>query len=166
VRILVVEDEKKVARALREGLEAEYYDGTVSHTGEDGFYELNAQSFDLIVLDLMLPGRDGLDILRTARQHGVTAPVLILTARDGVDDRVLGLDCGADDYLVKPFAFPELLARIRAQLRRGRPDQALKLKLADLSMDVVTRRSPSRRSTACWRRRVSSTPFASHRTTF
>ena len=140
MRILVVEDEKKVARALREGLEAEYYDGTVSHTGEDGFYELNAQSFDLIVLDLMLPGRDGLDILRTARQHGVTAPVLILTARDGVDDRVLGLECGADDYLVKPFAFPELLARIRAQLRRGRPDQALKLKLADLSMDLVTRR--------------------------
>jgi len=140
VRILVVEDEKKVARALREGLEAEYYDVTVAHTGEEGFYELNAQTFDLIILDLMLPGRDGLEILKTARQRGVAAPVLILTARDGVDDRVLGLDCGADDYLVKPFAFPELLARIRALLRRGRPDQVLKLKIADLKMDLVTRR--------------------------
>ena len=140
MRILVVEDEKKVARALREGLEAEYYDVTVAHTGEEGFYELNAQTFDLIILDLMLPGRDGLEILKTARQRGVAAPVLILTARDGVDDRVLGLDCGADDYLVKPFAFPELLARIRALLRRGRPDQVLKLKLADLKMDLVTRR--------------------------
>ena len=140
MRILVVEDEKKVARALREGLEAEYYDVTVAHTGEEGFYELNAQTFDLIILDLMLPGRDGLEILKTARERGVAAPVLILTARDTVDDRVLGLDCGADDYLVKPFAFPELLARIRALLRRGRPDQVLKLKLAGLEMDLVTRR--------------------------
>jgi DNA-binding response OmpR family regulator len=140
VRILVVEDEKKVARALREGLEAEHYDVTVARTGEEGFYELNAQTFDLIILDLMLPGRDGLEILETAREHGVETPVLILTARDGVDDRVLGLDRGADDYLVKPFAFPELLARIRALLRRGRPDQVLKLKLADLEMDLVTRR--------------------------
>lgn len=140
MRILVVEDEKKVARALREGLEAECYDVTVAHTGEEGFYELNAQTFDLIILDLMLPGRDGLEILKTARERGVATPVLILTARDGVDDRVLGLDRGADDYLIKPFAFPELLARIRALVRRGRPDQVLKLKVADLDMDLVTRR--------------------------
>lgn len=140
MRILVVEDEKKVARALREGLEAEYYEVTVAHTGEAGFYELNAQTFDLIILDLMLPGRGGLEILKTARAGGVCTPVLILTARDGVEDRVLGLDHGADDYLVKPFAFPELLARIRALLRRGRPDQVLKLKLAELEMDLVTRR--------------------------
>ncbi len=140
MRILVVEDEKKVARALRQGLEAQHYDVSLAHTGEDGFFRLSAETFDLVILDLMLPGRDGIEILRALRDRGVTTPVLILTARDAVDDRVLGLDSGADDYLVKPFAFSELLARIRALLRRGRPDQVLRLQVADLEMDLLARR--------------------------
>ena len=104
MQILVVEDERKVAKALKEGLEAERYQVTVAHTGEEGFYLLNSQTFDLVLLDLMLPGRDGFEIVKTLREKGLQTPVLILTARDTVDDRVLGLDSGADDYLVKPFA--------------------------------------------------------------
>ncbi|MEQ8281106.1 MAG: response regulator transcription factor [Deltaproteobacteria bacterium] len=140
MRILVIEDEPKVARALEEGLTHEHYDVCVATTGEEGFYKINAQRFDLVLLDLMLPGRDGIEILRTVRQRGLDTPFLILTARDAVDDRVLGLDAGADDYLVKPFAFSELLARVRALLRRGRPQDALRLKVGDLEMDVATRR--------------------------
>src|SRR6267143_3748726 len=118
LRILVVEDEAKVARALREGLEREKYEVVVAPTGEEGFFLVNAEEFDLVILDLMLPGRDGLQVLATLRKRGLQTPVLILTARDAVEDRVAGLDKGADDYLVKPFAFPELLARVRALLRR------------------------------------------------
>ncbi len=140
MRILVVEDEGKIANALKEGLEAEHYDVVVAATGEEGFYRLNSETFDLVILDLMLPGRDGLEILTTLRSRSLHTPVLILTAKDEVEDRVLGLDCGADDYLVKPFAFPELLARIRALLRRGRTDQVLRLQVADLEMDLVTRK--------------------------
>jgi two-component system, OmpR family, copper resistance phosphate regulon response regulator CusR len=140
VRILVVEDERKVASALKVGLAAEHYDVDVASSGEEGFFLVHEQVFDLVVLDLMLPGRSGLEILAAIRKRGVHTPVLILTARDAVEDRVVGLDGGADDYLVKPFAFPELLARIRALVRRGRPDQVLKLRLADLEMDLVTRR--------------------------
>jgi two-component system, OmpR family, copper resistance phosphate regulon response regulator CusR len=140
VRVLLVEDERKLAQVLALALEAEHYDVVVAATGEDGFYRANAELFDLVVLDLMLPGRNGLEILQTLRQRRIGTPVLILTARDGVDDRVLGLDLGADDYLVKPFALPELLARIRALLRRGRPADVLRLKVADLEMDLVSRR--------------------------
>ncbi len=140
MHILVVEDEEKVAGAIREGLAAESYQVTVAQTGEDGFFLASSQTFDLIVLDLMLPGRDGLDILARLRERDLQIPVLILTARDTLEDLVLGLDTGADDYLVKPFAFPELLARIRALLRRGRTDQVLKLGLGDLAMDLVTRK--------------------------
>jgi DNA-binding response OmpR family regulator len=140
MRVLVVEDEKKVARALREGLEAEHYDVRVTSSGEEGFFLVNHETFDCVVLDLMLPQRDGLEVLTTLRKRGVQTPVLILTAKDTIDDRVRGLDSGADDYLVKPFAVPELLARIRALLRRGRPDQILKLQQGDLEMDLVTRR--------------------------
>jgi len=140
MRILVVEDEAKIAKALEEGLVAEHYDVVVAATGEEGFYRLNSETFDLVVLDLMLPGRDGLEILTTLRSRSVETPVLILTAKDAVEDRVRGLNCGADDYLVKPFAFPELLARIRALLRRGRSDQVLRLNFADLEMDLVTRK--------------------------
>jgi DNA-binding response OmpR family regulator len=140
VRILVVEDEQKVAKALCQGLEAERYDVRVASTGEEGFFLVNHESFDLVVLDLMLPRRDGLEVLTTLRRRGLQTPVLILTAKDTVDDRVHGLDSGADDYLVKPFAFPELLARIRALLRRDRPEQALKLQQGSLEMDVVTRK--------------------------
>ncbi len=140
MRILVIEDEKKVAEALRKGLEAERYEVRLAHTGEEGFFQLNAGVFDLVLLDLMLPGRDGLEILTTVRKRGFETPVLILTARDAVEDRVLGLDSGADDYLVKPFAFPELLARIRLLLRKGRKEQPLRLRVGDLEMDLVTRK--------------------------
>jgi len=140
MRVLVVEDERKVARALREGLEAEHYDVRVASSGEDGFFLVNNEMFDCVVLDLMLPHRDGLEILATVRKRGLQTPVLILTAKDTINDRVRGLDSGADDYLVKPFAIPELLARIRALLRRGRTDQVLKLQHEDLEMDLVTRK--------------------------
>ena len=139
MKILVIEDEKKVALALKEGLESEHYDVQVALAGEEGFYLLCSREFDLVVLDLMLPGRDGMEILRTLRKSNAQTPVLILTARDALEDKILGLDLGADDYLVKPFAFPELTARIRALLRRGRVDEALKLKLADLEMDLTKR---------------------------
>ena len=141
MRVLIVEDERKLAQVVASALQAEHYDVVVAPTGEDGFFRANAEVFDLVVLDLMLPGRSGLEILQTLRQRHIDTPVLILTARDGVDDRVLGLDLGADDYLVKPFALPELLARIRALLRRGRPSEVLRLKTADLELDLVTRRA-------------------------
>lgn len=139
MNILVIEDEKKVALALQKGLESEDYDVHVALTGEEGFSLLCSRDFDLVVLDLMLPGRDGMEILRTLRGSDARTRVLILTARDTVEDKILGLDLGADDYLVKPFAFPELTARIRALLRRGRGDEASKLKLADLDMDLIKR---------------------------
>ena len=139
MRVLIIEDERKVAKALRDGLEAEQYEVSVASTGEEGFFLLNHESFDLVVLDLMLPRRDGIEVLTTLRKRGVQTPVLILTAKDTVEDRVGGLDSGADDYLVKPFAFPELLARIRALLRRGRADQAPRLQQDDLAMDLMTR---------------------------
>lgn len=119
MRILIIEDEKKVAKALREGLEAERYEVSVAATGEEGFFLASEGSFDLLLLDLMLPRRDGIDVLTMLRKCGVQTPVFVLTAKDAVEDRVLGLDRGADDYLTKPFAFSELLARIRALLRRG-----------------------------------------------
>jgi two-component system copper resistance phosphate regulon response regulator CusR len=139
VRILVVEDEMKLAKALKEGLEADRYEVSVVHTGEEGFYAVHEQAFDLVILDVMLPGRDGLEILGTLRRKGNTTPVLLLTAKDAIEDRVRGLDVGADDYLVKPFAFPELLARTRALLRRGKADVPEKLKLADLEVDAAER---------------------------
>jgi len=140
MRILVVEDEQKVANALREGLEEEHFEVFVAPTGEDAFFRVNTEKFDLILLDLMLPGRDGLQILTTIRKRGLETPVLLLTARDSLEDRVTGLNSGADDYLVKPFAFEELLARIRALLRRGRTVDILRFGLADLDMDIVTRK--------------------------
>jgi DNA-binding response OmpR family regulator len=138
VRILIIEDETKVANALRAGLEAEHYDVTIVTTGEEGFFLASQGAFDLLLLDLMLPRRDGIDVLATLRKRGIQTPVFILTAKDAVEDRVIGLDQGADDYLTKPFAFSELLARIRALLRRGRMDQILKLQHEDLEMDLVT----------------------------
>jgi two-component system copper resistance phosphate regulon response regulator CusR len=139
-RVLVVEDEQKVASALQEGLEGERYEVVVERTGEGAFFRLNTEAFDVILLDLMLPGRDGLHILKTLRARGDKTPVLILTARDTLEDRVTGLDSGADDYLVKPFAFEEVLARIRALLRRGRVTEPLRLRVGDLELDLVTRK--------------------------
>lgn len=138
MRILIVEDEHKIADAVKIGLESEGYEAVTAATGEEGFYCLSTEPFDLMLLDLMLPGRDGLDILRTLRVKGHTLPVLVLTGRDTVEDRVLGLDSGADDYLVKPFAFPELLARIRLLLRRGRQEPAPNMALADLELNLAT----------------------------
>src|SRR5438552_9750370 len=140
VRILVVEDELKVANALKEGLEDERYEVVVAQTGEDAFFRITTEKFDLILLDLMLPGRDGLQILASVRKSGIETPVLLLTARDSLEDRVTGLNSGADDYLVKPFAFAELVARIRALLRRGRTTDTLRLGVGDLNMDLVTRK--------------------------
>jgi two-component system copper resistance phosphate regulon response regulator CusR len=140
MRVLVVEDELKVANALREGLEGERYDVVVERTGEAAFFRVNTETFDVVLLDLGLPGRVGLEILQAVRQRGLKTPVLVLTARDSLSDRVAGLDGGADDYLVKPFAFAELLARLRALVRRGRSVEAPRLSLADLEMDLVTRK--------------------------
>jgi two-component system, OmpR family, copper resistance phosphate regulon response regulator CusR len=140
MRVLVIEDEAKVARALSDGLSREGYEVTVARTGEEGYFLLDSGPFDLVVLDLMLPGRDGLEVLATMRSRRRGIPVLIVTARDSVEDRVIGLDAGADDYLVKPFAFAELLARVRALSRRGRSDAPARLKVSDLEVDASARR--------------------------
>lgn len=139
MHILVVEDETKLANALREGLEQEGYQVTVARTGEDAFYLLCSERFDLVTLDVMLPSRNGLEILAKIRQNGIHTPVLLLTARDEVEDRVRGLDTGADDYLVKPFAFTELQARIRALLRRGMVEKSPRFQLGNLVMDAAVR---------------------------
>jgi two-component system, OmpR family, copper resistance phosphate regulon response regulator CusR len=139
MQILVVEDEPKVGRALREGLEAEGYDVVLAQTGEEGFFHASARAFDLIVLDVMLPGRDGIEVLQTLRRQGAKTPVLLLTAKDAIEDRVAGLDAGSDDYLVKPFAFAELSARIRALLRRNRTETEPLLIIGRLEVDSVRR---------------------------
>jgi DNA-binding response OmpR family regulator len=141
VRVLVVEDERKLAGILASALTADAYEVVVATDGRDGFVRATTEAFDAVVLDLMLPGQSGLEILQALRQRRIHCSVLILTARDGVEDRVLGLDLGADDYLVKPFALPELLARIRALVRRGRPAEVFRLTAADLELDIVTRRA-------------------------
>jgi DNA-binding response OmpR family regulator len=140
VRVLVVEDEQKVANALREGLEGERYDVVVERSGEGAFFRTNTEQFDVILLDLGLPGRDGLEILGALRDRGIKTPVLVLTARDTLQDRVKGLDTGADDYLIKPFAFAELLARLRALVRRGRSTETPRLEAGDLEMNLVSRK--------------------------
>ncbi len=139
-RILVIEDQLKLRRNLQQLLEKEGYDVVTSGTGEDGFYCATTERFDGIVLDLTLPGRDGLQVLSDLKKHGSVVPVLILTARDSIDDRVDGLDGGADDYLIKPFAHAELLARIRALLRRGRTTIEPTLRCDDVEVDVLARR--------------------------
>jgi two-component system, OmpR family, copper resistance phosphate regulon response regulator CusR len=137
--ILIIEDEPKLGKALSEGLKAEGYEVTLTRSGEDGFFKANEHFFDLILLDVMLPGRNGIDILKTLRKQQVQTPVLIITARDALEDRVVGLDAGADDYLIKPFAFLELSARIRAVFRRGKPESPVLLKSDTLEMNLITR---------------------------
>jgi two-component system copper resistance phosphate regulon response regulator CusR len=139
-RLLVVEDQKKLLASLKRGLDAEGYDVVTASTGEEALASAAGAALDAIVLDLMLPGRDGMDVLRELRLKGFHQPILILTARDAVEDRVQGLDEGATDYLVKPFAFAELLARLRAVLRRGPARAEVFLRAADLEMDLLTRR--------------------------
>jgi len=141
MRILVVEDEKKVARFIQQGLEEEHYTVDVSHDGNEGLTMAETGSYDVIVLDVMLPGKDGFDITRELRSEHITTPILMLTAKIATEDKVAGLDSGADDYLTKPFAFAELLARVRSLLRRGTQEKTTHLTAADLELDTVTHRA-------------------------
>ena len=135
MRVLVVEDEVKMARAIRRGMEQEGYAVDTALDGDEGLHLVTENDYDAIVLDVMLPGVDGLEVCRRLRERGRWAPVLMLTARDTVPDRIEGLDAGADDYLVKPFAFGELLARLRALIRRGAVERPAVLQVGDLALD-------------------------------
>jgi heavy metal response regulator len=138
MRILVVEDEQKVASFVKKGLEEEYYAVDCAYDGEEALFMVETNDYDLVLLDIMLPKVDGLEVLRGVRQKGLTIPVLMLTAKDSVEDVVKGLDAGGDDYLTKPFAFAELLARVRALLRRKEREPGVELRVADLVLDPVT----------------------------
>jgi two-component system copper resistance phosphate regulon response regulator CusR len=137
VRILIVEDEPKLAVAVKQGLETEQHIVNIARTGEEGFFLAQTQPFDLLIFDIMLPGRDGIEIVGNLRRLGHRTPILLLTSKDAIEDRVQGLDAGADDYLGKPFAFSELQARVRALGRRSAPEFAAALKLDDLELDRV-----------------------------
>jgi two-component system OmpR family response regulator len=141
MRVLIVEDHVKLAAGVRRGLRAEGFAADVAIRGEDALWMAGAGDYDAILLDVMLPGIDGLETCRRLRADGVRAPVLMLTARDAIADRVAGLDGGADDYLVKPFAFAELLARVRALARRGPIERAPVLEVGPLRLDPSTRRA-------------------------
>jgi len=141
MRTLVIEDEKKVSRFLKLGLEAEGHFVDTAFDGETGEKLALAGKHDVIVLDLMLPKKSGLELLQTLRSSGVSTPILILTAKGTLDDKVVGLDKGADDYLVKPFAFAEFMARVRSLGRRGSSEQATVLKVADLELNTITRKA-------------------------
>ncbi len=140
MRILVVEDEKKVAGFVRKGLEEEGYAVDVAIDGEQALFMAETSDYDLIVLDWMIPKKDGLAVLKQLRASGLTTPVILLTARDAVQDKVQGLNSGADDYLAKPFDFSELLARVRALFRRGKSDASTVLEVGDLHMDLLSRK--------------------------
>ena len=135
---MVVEDDKKVAGFIKKGLEEETYAIDVAYDGEDGLHLGSEGQYDLVILDIMLPKIDGLEILSQLRDQGRDTPILLLTAKDAVDDRVTGLNKGADDYLTKPFAFSELLARVRVLLRRGKAEVKTTLQISDLTLDLVS----------------------------
>ncbi|HEX6701391.1 MAG TPA: response regulator transcription factor [Gaiellaceae bacterium] len=139
MRVLIVEDELRMASLIRRGLAGEGIAADTAANGEDALWMAQARGYDAVVLDVMLPRLDGFETCRRLREAGVWAPVLMLTARDAVEDRVAGLDSGADDYLVKPFAFAELLARLRALARRGEPERPAVLEVGDLRLDPATR---------------------------
>ncbi len=138
MRLLIVEDEKKVAGFIKKGLEEETYAVDVAYDGEEGFHLAGVNQYDMIILDLMLPKMDGLEVLTRLRDKKVNTPILLLTAKDAVEDKVAGLNKGADDYLTKPFAFSELLARVRSLLRRGQAETKTELKVGDLNLDLVS----------------------------
>lgn len=140
MRILVVEDEKKLATYIKKGLEENHFAVDVSYNGEEGLFMLDTNEYDLVVLDILLPKKNGLEILGEARKNGKDMPILLLTAKDAIEDKSHGLDLGADDYLVKPFSFIELIARIRALIRRGKVHYQNRVTVADLSLDVAAHR--------------------------
>ena len=138
MRVLVVEDEKTLADLIKSGLEDEGYSADTAYDGEDGLFFAENEPFDIIILDIMLPKINGLEILKTLREKGIKTPVLMLTAKSEVDDKVAGLNGGADDYLTKPFSFDELLARIKAVLRRHFNEASNTINIADLSINLST----------------------------
>jgi len=138
MKILVVEDEKKVASFIKRGLEEEKYEVDIAYDGEDGFQKAAEGAYSLVILDVMLPKKDGLTVVKELRLKKLLVPVLMLTAKDTVDDIVAGLNSGSDDYLTKPFAFAELLARVRALLRRSEQERGAEIRFADLRLDPVT----------------------------
>lgn len=139
MRVLVVEDEKQISAFIKRGLEEESYAVDVAADGEEGLNWLESFSYDLVITDILMPKMDGITFCKIIRDRGLEVPVLMLTARDTVDDRVTGLDAGADDYLVKPFAFRELLARLRAISRRHREEKTSSLVVEDLELNLITR---------------------------
>jgi DNA-binding response OmpR family regulator len=140
-RVLIIEDDIKTATAIREGLQIEGYEAVAVNTGTDGVVALRTSLFDVVILDWMLPKYSGIEILKDLRTNGIRIPVLLLTARDTLEDRVLGLDSGADDYLIKPFAFAELSARLRALLRRASDIEPVQRRVGDLVLDIELRRA-------------------------
>ncbi len=138
MRILIIEDEKRIASFIERGLKEERYVVDSAHTGEKGMFLAEVNPYDLIILDIMLPDIDGISICKRLRDAGISVPILMLTAKNRVQDKVLGLDSGADDYLTKPFAFEEFLARVRALLRKNREDKITTLRIADLELDQIS----------------------------
>ncbi|MBF0485411.1 MAG: response regulator transcription factor [Candidatus Omnitrophica bacterium] len=138
MRVLVIEDEKKIASFIQRGLKEEHYAVDLAYDGEQGMYLAEINPYNLIVLDIMLPGKDGVFICRELRKKNINTPILMLTARDAIEDKVSGLDSGADDYMTKPFSFEEFLARVRSLLRRGAEQKSNILKVADLELNQLT----------------------------